>query len=196
MSGVDRPVPADAERLSSPEVDSEVRVLRPPEYVEIDRPVIFLAGPVSGAPSWHRAAEEYVASTAFAGEVIVANPNTDMGSAEMTHAERTDWESGHLNLAGEQGAVMFWLPNQAESLKEGKDYAQTSRFEIGEWMVRASQGASVVLGIEEGFKDASYIRRRFSQNCPEVTIQETLNATCAEALLMSRARFQAVRERS
>ena len=39
-------------------------------------------------------------------------------------------------------------------------------------------GVKVVVGIEDRFSGAKYIRRRFGQDCPDVPIVATLEETC------------------
>ena len=78
---------------------------------------------------------------------------------------------------------MFWLASQEEETP-GRSYAQTSRFELGEWKQRAciDKNIKLVVGIEEGFGNARYIRRRLSQDCPEVPVLDSLEATCRAAV--------------
>ena len=64
--------------------------------------------------------------------------------------------------------VMFWLPLEAQHV-EGRSYAQTSRFELGEWLGRTDfnrrAGKTAVVGIEDGFPGKSYICKR-CENSP------------------------------
>jgi len=97
------------------------------------------------------------------------------------YAEQVDWETHYLRRAGKDGVVFFWL---AKEFKHQCDraYAQTSRFELGEWKVRHERdGAKLVVGIEEGFTNARYIRRRLMQDCPDVGVCGTLETTCLQA---------------
>ncbi|MBI4854122.1 MAG: hypothetical protein HY819_20185 [Acidobacteria bacterium] len=75
---------------------------------------------------------------------------------------------------------MFWLAKEITHTCD-RAYAQTTRFELGEWKARYDQGKiKLVLGIEEGFSNSRYIRRRFSQDCPSVKICSSLEETCQE----------------
>jgi hypothetical protein len=101
-----------------------------------------------------------------------------------------DWETKHLNLAAygrPRGVILFWLaladPDEAQP--PGRAYAQTSRFELGEWVGR-SKGWTLpyfVLGIEPGFSNERYIRRRLGQMWATVPIPSTLEQTVALAKL-------------
>jgi hypothetical protein len=55
--------------------------------------------------------------------------------------------------------------------------------ELAEWKVRHERdGAKLVIGIEDGFTGAKYIRRRFAQDCPGVPVCDTLGQTCEAAV--------------
>jgi len=43
-------------------------------------------------------------------------------------------------------------------------------------------GTKIAIGIEEGFTNASYIKRRLLQDCPELDICSSLEETCRIAV--------------
>ncbi len=50
------------------------------------------------------------------------------------------------------------------------------------------EGIKLTIGIDEGFGNARYIKRRFGQDCPQVKIAEDLPTMCQNAVqLVSRA---------
>lgn len=152
-----------------------------PEYVEnISKPVIFLAGPIQGADDWQTEAMNYIKSKN--PNIIIASPRRDKFSRDFKYDEQVDWETHYLNEAAKKGGIIFWLAKEKEHI-EGRDYAQTSRFELGEWKAKHEiYGVKLVIGIEPGFSGERYIRKRLSQDCPEIEIQDTLEATCQKAL--------------
>lgn len=80
---------------------------------------------------------------------------------------------------------MFWLAKQTVETP-GRSYAQTSRFELAEWKERATRNETrLVVGIEPGFGNERYIRRRFSQDCPSVAVLGSLEETCRRAVELS-----------
>ena len=102
-------------------------------------------------------------------------------SKEM-YNEQVDWETYQLRKAGKTGIIIFWLAKENEHICE-RAYAQTSRFELGEWKTKHElQKTGLVVGIEPGFTNAKYIMRRFSQDCPDVPICSTLEDTCKKAV--------------
>lgn len=167
------------------------KLITPPTYLEtIDAPLIFLAGPIQGAYKWQEKAIQIISK--IAPKIYIANPRREIDidkdfSTEM-YNEQVDWETYHLIKAGEKGAILFWLAKELKHKCE-RAYAQTSRFELGEWKTRhEKEGANLVVGIEKGFTGAKYIRRRLAQDCPKILICSTLEETCKEAIRLAKLR--------
>ena len=157
-----------------------VRVLNPPDIVETRGPVVFLAGPIQGGSDWQSDAIRIMGESGKRFDI--ANPRKDYAPGTFVYEHQVDWETTYLKRAGAEGVVLFWLARQAYDTP-GRPYAQTSRFELGEWMVRAThEGAKVVIGIEEGFSNERYIRRRFGQEHRSIQVQSRLEDVCMEAL--------------
>jgi hypothetical protein len=155
-------------------------LLQPPEIKDVEEPVIFLAGPIQGAPDWQNEAARRIHR--LAPHVLVASPRKEYLDGTFVHEKQVDWETYHLRAAGRLGVVAFWLARQAEETP-GRAYAQTTRFELAEWKMRHQyEGAKLTVGIEEGFGNERYIRRRFSQDCPSVQITRSLAAMCHNAV--------------
>ena len=164
------------------------KVLIAPTYIKnIDAPLIFLAGPIQGAYRWQDQAIELIQS--LAPEVYLASPRRNEEEGEFgieKYNEQVDWETFHLRKAGKDGVVLFWLAKESEHNCK-RAYAQTTRFELAEWkMCHERDEAKLVVGIEEGFTGAKYIRRRFPQDCPEVPLCSNLEETCREAVRLAR----------
>ena len=146
-------------------------------------PLIFLAGP-TWTVDWQREAIDLLGR--IAPDVHVASPRRPIDpQADFdpgAYAAQVDWESEHLQRAARRGAVLFWLAAERNHRCD-RAYAQTTRFELAEWKERHRiDGAPLALGIEPGFTGARYIRRRFAQDCPAVTIRDDLESTCRDAL--------------
>jgi len=166
-------------------------IIIPPNYLKkINKPLIFLAGPIQGAHTWQDDAIKMINESA--PELYIANPRREINiehdfSTEM-YNKQVDWESYHLKKAGKKGAIMFWLAKESKHLCE-RAYAQTSRFELGEWKTKHEKNkAQIVVGIEEGFTGSKYIIRRLSQDCPNIPICHTLEQTCKEAIRLAKLR--------
>jgi hypothetical protein len=159
-------------------------LITPPDYPAIAGPLIFLAGPIQGAPDWQAQAVRLL--TKEAPELHIANPRRVCFPDEFVFDQQVDWETHHLRRAATDGVIHFWLANEAEH-DCGRSYAQTTRFELAEWKVRHERGGTrLVVGIDSRFAGAKYIRRRFAQDCPDVAICSTLEETCRRAAAMCR----------
>jgi len=154
--------------------------LQPPEIVDVDGPLIFLAGPIQDAPDWQSEATGIIHS--LRSDVVVASPRKDYAEGTFVYERQVDWETHFLNRAAKQGAVMFWLAQRISQTSD-RAYAQTSRFELGEWKIRHERDwVKLIVGIQEGFGNERYIRRRLGQDCPLVPILSSLHRTCEIAV--------------
>lgn len=159
-------------------------LIQPSEIVETHGPVIFLAGPIQGAPDWQTDAAEKIHD--FDSTIIVASPRKDYPEGIFVYEKQVDWETHYLRTAGKLGVVAFWLATQTVNTP-GRSYAQTTRFELAEWKMRHEyEDIKLTIGIEEGFGNARYIRRRFSQDCPDVKIADDLESMCRNAVHLIR----------
>ncbi len=155
------------------------QLILPPNYLSITGPVVFLAGPIQGT-DWQHLAIEYLQK--LSPELNIACPRRDYPAGEFIYEKQVDWETHHLRYAAQNGAIMFWLAKELVHTCD-RAYGQTSRFELAEWKVRYERdNIKLVLGIEEGFSGSRYIRRRFAQDSPNITICNTLEETCKQAI--------------
>jgi hypothetical protein len=155
-------------------------VILPPHYPDPAGPLAFLAGPIQGAPLWQAEAIAYLHE--LMPELPVANPRRGYQAGDLEHAAQVDWETHHLRRAAADGVILFWLAKE-ESHRCDRAYAQTTRFELAEWKVRHERdGAKLVVGLDDGFTGARYIRRRFAQDCPGVPVCVSLRETCEAAV--------------
>ncbi len=160
---------------------TERKVFVPPEHVSSEQRMIFLAGPIQGAPDWQSDAVNIL--IALKPDICIASPRRE-SFEEVNYDEQVNWETENLRKAGENGVIMFWLAKENEQIS-GRSYAQTSRAELFEWKMRHERdGAKIVIGIEEGFTGSRYIKKRFDRDCPDVPILESLEETCKRALEM------------
>lgn len=158
------------------------KVILPPHTSELVGPVVFLAGPIQGAPLWQLEAARLLHE--LMPEVHVANPRREYLSGEFDYGVQVDWETHHLQRAASGGVILFWLAKETAHTCD-RAYAQTTRFELAEWKVRHERdGAKLVIGIEDGFTGAKYIRHRFAQDCPGVPVCESLRSTCEAVVRM------------
>jgi len=136
-------------------------ILTPPKLVTVDprKPFVFLAGPIQGAPDWQREAITHLADD----DCYIANPRNEVWHGDFD--AQVIWETHYLAQAALWGVIIFWLAKQVTPPQDPlpfhplRAYAQTSRFELGEWFSRAPY--AIAVGIEPGFTGEDYIRHRF-----------------------------------
>ncbi len=162
-----------------------VHLIRPlDENNNPENPVVFLAGPIQGAADWQTKAAEFLAKGDIQ-DLTIACPRTE-GPWHGRYNEQVDWETKYLAAAGRRGCILFWLAKENEHTCK-RAYGQTTRFELGEWFGRVaaytvSTSANVVVGIEDGFTNARYIRRRlYTDRFARIGVFESLEETCEQA---------------
>ena len=154
------------------------RVWLPPERVEAVGRVVFLGGPIQGTWDWQALAASRLLEAD--SNLQIANPRRPRVGLGFNWKEQVDWESEHLALAARRGVVMFWLARELEH-NPARAYAQTSRFELGEWSAKAAAGrAKLAVGVEAGFSGERYIRRRLGQ--AGLPVADSLDDVCAAAI--------------
>lgn len=156
-------------------------VLVPPTDRPIDGPLVFLAGPIQGAPNWQA---EAAALLSRQPGLTIASPRRPefLKLSPAEYAAQVDWEHRHLERAGVQGVTLFWLAREAAHRCD-RAYAQTTRFELGEAVTRHRwQGIKVVVGIEAGFSNARYLRQTIASKAPAIPLCDYLPQTCDAAL--------------
>lgn len=138
-------------------------------------PTLFLAGPIKGARRWQ---DEVIANIPIDLPVAIASPRRDGDMnddfSESDYLDQVKWESAFLRRASQTGCILFWLAAESEH-ECSRSYAQTTRFELGEWNALAPD--RIVVGIEDGFSGGRYIRfRRGSRRPTYTTLADTLAA--------------------
>ena len=129
-----------------------------------DEEVVFLAGPIQGAPDWQ---------SDFATRImerrpglVIATPRApiDIQRDEFDFNAQVDWEDEHLWRAAKLGGIVFYFAAQDKALpyREGRAYAQTTRIELGKilgW--RKFMPLNLAVGFDLDYEGGSerYIRR-------------------------------------
>lgn len=166
-----------------------VHELQPPLFVSTiprDAQMLFLAGPIQGAPDWQTEAIGILRKLqAPTSEIYVANPRREYVDSSFDYEAQVSWERSHLRRAARFGAVLFWFAAQDPSISYDKNrsYAQTSRIEFGRVLGWRDYDRSVRLsiGIEPGYKG----NERYFRSCAHeegLSIHDTLQATCSAVM--------------
>lgn len=134
-----------------------------------DEELVFLAGPIQGAPDWQMDLAPKIIQRRPG--IVVATPrapgNVDRESFDFN--EQVDWEDEHLWRAAKLGGIVFYFAAQDARLpyREGRAYAQTTRIELGKilgW--RRFMPVNVAVGFDPEYKGGSerYIRRMLERD--------------------------------
>jgi calcineurin-like phosphoesterase family protein len=123
----------------------EVKILRAPEIYKTanvdgnEDVFVFLAGPIQGSKNWQeefiKEIEEEFKEFKSNKNIVICSPrrDKDMDKSKFVYQEQVDWETLYLEKSSKYGIIVFWLAKEFEKI-EGRSYAQTSRFELGEWL--------------------------------------------------------------
>jgi len=148
----------------------ELKILRAPEYdiaEYSDDITIFLAGPIQGSQNWQEEIitkiEKEFKDKKLSKNIIIASPRRKEKPKKFIYEEQVNWESYYLNKANSSGINVFWLPTQdlEEKHDKNRSYAQTTRFELGEWYGKGVY--EYVIGIQPGFHGEKYIKMKFKE---------------------------------
>ena len=110
---------------------------------------IFLAGPIQGAPEW-----QFTLPTKNKN-IIWLSPRRET-YANFDYYEQVTWETNLLRICD---IILFWVPEEIQKIK-GRDYAQTTRTELGEYIAR---GKKIIIGMNNNFKGKTYITTKCNQ---------------------------------
>ena len=143
-----------------------------PEKDYSDKKIVFLAGPIKGAPNWQEGAIKDLSDL----DIYVANPRRE-NVKNFNLDLQIAWESRFLATAD---LILFWIPPKEEDIA-GREYAQTSRFELGEWAAKTNYNKGnkkIIVGINDGFVGKSYIELRLSEH--GIKVHNNYDDTIAE----------------
>lgn len=145
-------------------------------------PGIFLAGPIQGARDWQSEAISLLLDKTkdIKEDFFIASPRTKDWNKGYDFEAQIDWETKYLSMAGNYGVIMFWLCNESEHFCH-RAYAQTTRFELAEWISTAKDWDSkVVVGFDTNFSGSKYIKHRLKKNSNITqcnSLEETVSKT-------------------
>lgn len=141
----------------------EAKLIRPDydqSIIEPEWPSVFLAGPIKGAPEWNN----WLICRLDDLNVNIFDPRR-YDEAWFDYDQQVSWETRHLRGAD---VITFSFVNEMYEV-EGRSYAQTSRFELGENLARAKANGRqrVVVFCEKGFAGASYFKKKVTEEYPD-----------------------------
>ena len=120
----------------------------PTPVVEKKQWTAFLAGPMSGAPSWQAQAPKVAAKVGIENLTFL-NPRKNVRNVSQTF--QVNWETFGLRMCD---VILFWIPPQARPMKPWRYYAITTRLEMAENLAR---GHKVIIGIDRECRELTGI---------------------------------------
>lgn len=178
----------------------KTRLILPNDRVEINAPLIFLMGPIRGAPQW----QDYAIEVLFdlSNKIYVASPSKDLREEYLDNSIKTgseferqlEWELFYLKRVTDprkKGCILAWLPAQCDptekivSIDFPRSYARDTRGELGRWGTGAlsyNPNHKIVVGGEYNFDGIDVIKRNFLDAKPDFKFYNTLEETCKEAI--------------
>ncbi len=152
-------------------------------------PLVFLAGPIKGAPIWQDEAIKILLS--YPSHLMVASPRRSVSPEFQQYVVQGDnsyfprqraWERHYLDIASKQGAILFWLPGEIEHSCE-KAYGAMTRVELGQWTTKLNLDRTlpICIGSDGKFSELDTIKYDLSLDAPEIELKNTLEETCFEA---------------
>ena len=166
-----------------------IKYVTAPNFDEDVENVIFLAGPIQGAPEWHRKfydlfkikydelEKQYTNLPYSIPDVTIASPKRDSGLEKTLegYEEQVKWETTYLEEAGKSGVVIFWFVNKENTTYNDdgteRSYGKTSRMEYGEWKTRHDLlGLNVILGLDTEWQTEKYFKTRIKQDGSDIPI--------------------------
>lgn len=158
-----------------------VKVIIPIGKAPNNNIIIFLAGPIQGAENWQDKAIDILRNEIT--DCVIANPRREYIDDEFEYNKQVEWETEYLNKAAKNGVIMFWLAKEMTHFCN-RAYAQTTRFELAEWKTKYhyNKKINLVIGIEDGFTNERYIRKRMKEDCPDIHIEASLKDTCRQVI--------------
>lgn len=158
----------------------EIKILRAPEYdktiLEDKSFIIFLMGPIQGAIEWHEKVIDKIKKEFENNDtnIIITSPKRLEKPKDFDYNEQVDWESYYLEKASKNGVIFCWLANEKEKI-EGRTYAQTTRFELGEWWAKIQNDSNILIGVDSKFDGIRYIEYKFKSKFDNFKIYNNLD---------------------
>lgn len=170
------------------------QLIIPKKYVlELEAPLIFLAGPIKSAPNWQDEAIGFLFSQEE--NLVIASPRRGIRDViapyvipgdETYFPRQRAWERHYLDMASKTGAILLWLPGEAEHDCK-KVYGAMTRVELGQWITRYHFDKNVrfCIGSDGNFPELHTIEFDLKMDAPDKDIKKTLEETCTEAVRLA-----------
>ena len=165
----------------------------PPHYnaIQEDAPLIFLAGPIQGAPDWQTSTADELLHHLPDSNVASPRRVADIDSPRFDYKEQVTWEKYHLRRSRALGVIAFWFAAQDPTIpyETGRAYAQTSRIEIGRLFGWADhEPFPLVIGFDkdytvQGGGSERYVRTMADEH--DIPVLDTLDEVIDQTIFLT-----------
>jgi calcineurin-like phosphoesterase family protein len=157
--------------------------LYPPIIHNGNEKIIFLAGPIQGSRDWQEEAIK-IFKDKLPNDYKIACPRLTYKPEKFDYNKQVEWETEYLTRASKNGVILFWLADEEKHDPE-RCYAQTTRFEIAEWLEKQKVNSKIKLyvGVEKDFPGKRYIIKKIEDEYFDVeTIHDKLETMCKKII--------------
>ena len=148
--------------------------LQPPEIKEVQGEVIYLAGPLHGAPIWQLEAARIIHE---AKNIYAASQRDMYGNDSCEYLKLPDWENYYHSRSAKCGAIMYWLAKQTSIVNDSNYAKDAINLLISDKQNHHMTGLKMVVGIEHGFLYENYIRRSIYRDSTNIPLLDNLRDT-------------------
>mgnify|MGYP002622588785 CR=1 FL=1 len=114
---------------------------------------VFVAGPVKGVHDWQTEFANRFSDT----DITFFNPRRSIEESDnFIYEEQVKWESEHLRYAD---LIVFCVPPKEYDV-QGRSYAQTTMFELSEWL---QKGKQLLIYIDNSYPLFNYIVKKYPE---------------------------------
>jgi len=176
------------------------RLLLPKQYRPLSPdPLIFLCGPLHAAPRWQQAAAEMIFRKTEDTVIISPRwimmgsiPSDYFNNCNYTFTRQRAWERYYLEKASLYGSILFWLPAVDPNMNNAElTYGATTRFELGEWMTRASLDPeiNIEIGSDNQFDTIHTIKYDMRRLLPNHVLHNSLESLVDASIEKAHRKF-------
>ena len=143
-----------------------IKILNAPEYNNTinDDFVIYLMGPIQGAENWHEKFIKEMSNFKTDKNIIIASPKRKNKDNNFNYEDQIKWETYYLQKAANNGLIFCWISKEINK-NEHRSFAQTTRFELGEYFLYGKdiKDFKIIIGVDKSFSGIKYIEYKYKQ---------------------------------
>ncbi len=119
-------------------------------------------------------------------------PSDYFDDCNYSFTRQRAWERYYLEKASRYGSILFWLPAVDSKMNNAKlTYGATTRFELGEWMTRASldPDINIEIGSDDKFDTIHTIKYDMQRLLPNHTLHNSIESLVDASIEKAHKKF-------